>query len=175
MAEVLFVGRTQRRDLNAALQGFARAWDGGMHDACFFFAWCLERGHGDDKKEPDAARELYVDGAERGIPLAQAWCALNGVLEYSEFESSEVVAIYSDERASDTMVQWLFRPFLLGEAHALGLCGLAPDVRAAEACYRVAAQRGLIDAERALLALAGSSSASSESAAMTMSSSSSSS
>ena len=148
------MGRLQKRDLKSALDWFGRA-RGNDHqavaqsEASFLEAWCFERGHG---VEEDLARaaELYAFGASHHLALAEAWCELNGA---PELNTSKVapLAVYMDE----AMDGWsdcarLIRPFLLGECHEYGRCGLERDAKAALGYYRVAAARGLIDAERKL-------------------------
>ena len=150
LGETLFVGRLQKRDLRAAAIWFERA----AHDddrGLFYSAWCLERGRG-VKANADKARELYVESASNGFALAEAWCSANRVHGF-DLDNAAILDIYSEPVVEDDMCERLFRPFLLGEAHEQGLYGLQVDERAAIACFKIAASRGLVDAEQRLAVL----------------------
>ena len=158
LGETLFVGRLKKRDLCAAFLCFTRGCTWAREDVFFYAAWCLERGHGVAVNE-DRARQFYELSANNEFPLAQAWCALHGVRGFEEFEP-DILETYQEETLDEsTICERLFRPFLLGEAHENGLFGLESDMDAAITCYRVAAARGLVDAEQRLVALHADSSA----------------
>ena len=153
LGHVFFAGQIQKRDLKAAYLCFSLASsEDGTPDACFYTAWCLDRGHGVNC-DLDKARLYYKESAESEFQLALAWCSLNEVHGFRELDDAEVLGIFSNEALDkESLCARMIRPFLLGEAHALGLFGLEQNPRAATACYQIAADRGLVDAEIALRA-----------------------
>ena len=115
-------------------------------DAIFLVAWYAERHAA--KPDVSRVRKLYELAAEQEFPLAEAWCKRQRLHAYAHHDP---LTIYENTALDDnSLCEGLCRPFLLGEAHEQGLFGLQRDPSLAAACFHIAAERGLIDAEQRL-------------------------
>ena len=166
LGEVFFIGRIRKRNLSVACKWFRRA-GANKHprvraDAIFLAAWCLEHGHGElelgqEVSMRDQARSLYRLSAQSGFELARVWCTADHINNHvdveKQFLKSRLAALQNEKADASSMCVRLCRPFMLADAHEFGLFGLTPDLDAAMPHYRLAASRGLVDAEQRLCAM----------------------
>jgi len=67
------------KDEKMAVELFREGAESGDIRSAYFYAFCLENGHGGLDKDPAGARKWYLAAAERGDADAQVWCKKNSV------------------------------------------------------------------------------------------------